>query len=117
MKNSWSPNSWRSKPAKHLPTYKDENFLEESLNKIKKFPPLVFAGEARLLKEDGWYIIRLNINEQLQIERIKNTGAKIIVWVINKESHIMELIDYGVDGLIVDDCLLLKKILIQKGLW
>ena len=45
------------------------------------------------------------------------TGAKIIVWVINKESHIMELIDYGVDGLIVDDCLLLKKILIQKGLW
>ena len=51
------------------------------------------------------------------IERIKKTGAKIIVWVINKESHIMELIDYGVDGLIVDDCLLLKKILIQKGLW
>ena len=25
--------------------------------------------------------------------------------------------DYGVDGLIVDDCLLLKKILIKKGLW
>ncbi len=51
------------------------------------------------------------------IKRIKKTGTKIIVWVINKESHIMELIDYGVDGLIVDDCLLLKKILIQKGLW
>ncbi len=50
MKTSWSPNSWRSKPAKHMPTYKDENLLQESLDKIKKFPPLVFAGEARSLK-------------------------------------------------------------------
>ena len=47
----------------------------------------------------------------------KKTGTKIIVWVINQETHINELIDYGVDGLIVDDCLLLKKILIKKGLW
>lgn len=51
------------------------------------------------------------------IKKIKQTGTKIIVWVINKENHINELIDYGVDGLIVDDCLLLKKILIKKGLW
>ena len=50
MKTSWSPNSWRSKPAKHMPKYKDENLLKESLDKIKKFPPLVFAGEARSLK-------------------------------------------------------------------
>ena len=49
MKTSWSPNSWRSKPAKHMPKYKDENLLKESLDKIK-FPPLVFAGEARSLK-------------------------------------------------------------------
>tara|TARA_B100000700_G_scaffold227728_1_gene251514 strand:- start:855 stop:2222 length:1368 start_codon:yes stop_codon:yes gene_type:complete len=46
----WSPNSWRSKPAKHMPIYKDENLLKEYLDKIKKFPPLVFAGEARSLK-------------------------------------------------------------------
>ena len=50
MKSSWSPNSWRTKPAKHMPIYKDENLLKESLDKIKKFPPLVFAGEARSLK-------------------------------------------------------------------
>jgi len=50
MKTSWSPNSWRSKPAKHMPIYKDENSLKECLDKIKKFPPLVFAGEARSLK-------------------------------------------------------------------
>ena len=51
MKSQWSPNSWRSKPAKHLPIYKDDEVvLKNSLDKIKKFPPLVFAGEARLLK-------------------------------------------------------------------
>jgi len=50
MKTPWSPNSWRSKPAKHMPIYKDEDSLKECLDKIKKFPPLVFAGEARSLK-------------------------------------------------------------------
>ena len=50
MKNQWSPSSWRSKTAKHQPIYKDEAQLNDSLDKIKKFPPLVFAGEARSLK-------------------------------------------------------------------
>ena len=50
MKEQWSPNSWRLKTAKHLPVYKDEDLLKKSLEKIKKFPPLVFAGEARSLK-------------------------------------------------------------------
>ena len=50
MNSQWSPNSWRSKPAKHLPIYKDEALLKNSLDKIRDFPPLVFAGEARSLK-------------------------------------------------------------------
>ena len=50
MKSQWSPSSWRTKPAKHLPIYKDENDLINSIEKIRKFPPLVFAGEARSLK-------------------------------------------------------------------
>ena len=50
MKTQWSPSSWRSKTAKHQPIYKDEAQLNDSLDKIKKFPPLVFAGEARSLK-------------------------------------------------------------------
>ena len=50
MKTQWSPSSWRSKTAKHQPIYKDESQLKGSLDKIKKFPPLVFAGEARSLK-------------------------------------------------------------------
>ncbi len=50
MKSQWSPSSWRSKPAKHMPIYKDANDLNKSIEKIRKFPPLVFAGEARSLK-------------------------------------------------------------------
>ena len=51
-KKSWSPSSWREKKAKHMPTYKDENALNIALKKIEKFPPLVFAGEARQLERE-----------------------------------------------------------------
>jgi len=47
----WTLNSWRNYPAKHLPKYKDEKELDLVLSKIKNFPPLVFAGETRFLKE------------------------------------------------------------------
>lgn len=46
----WSPDSWRNKPAKQLPLYKDQNRLEQTQKELQKFPPLVFAGEARDLK-------------------------------------------------------------------
>ncbi len=51
MNNKWSPNSWRSKPAKHIPTYKDLNDLNKIIEELKRFPPLVFAGEARNLQK------------------------------------------------------------------
>ena len=51
MKNKWSPNSWRAKPAKHLPLYKDKAALESVLKKISRYPPLVFAGEVRNLEK------------------------------------------------------------------
>ena len=51
MNNNWSPSSWRKKNALHMPQYLDEKHLNKTLEKISKFPPLVFAGEARLLKE------------------------------------------------------------------
>ena len=47
----WSPSSWRSKKAKHIPVYEDEDQLNKTLLEISKFPPLVFAGEARMLKK------------------------------------------------------------------
>ena len=50
MKN-WKVNSWRKYPVKHIPTYDDEGELNKVLNKLKTFPPLVFAGETRHLKD------------------------------------------------------------------
>ena len=46
----WKVNSWRNYPVKHIPSYEDEKDLNIVLNKIKSFPPLVFAGETTHLK-------------------------------------------------------------------
>ena len=50
MTMQWSPNSWRAKKAKHIPHYQDEEELNDVLFKIAKYPPLIFAGEARMLE-------------------------------------------------------------------
>jgi 3-deoxy-7-phosphoheptulonate synthase len=51
MTQSWTPASWRSKPAKHLPTdYPDLAALTKVEQTLRAMPPLVFAGEARRLK-------------------------------------------------------------------
>jgi 3-deoxy-7-phosphoheptulonate synthase len=47
----WNLNSWKNFPAKHLPEYRDKKELDLVLGKIKKYPPLVFAGESRSLKK------------------------------------------------------------------
>jgi 3-deoxy-7-phosphoheptulonate synthase len=51
MTDRWTPGSWRSRPAKHLPTdYPDPAALERVETVLRGMPPLVFAGEARRLK-------------------------------------------------------------------
>ncbi len=51
MMSTWNPSSWREKPILQQPTYPDKAKLETVLNELKNYPPLVFAGEARSLKE------------------------------------------------------------------
>ncbi|MDY5557313.1 class II 3-deoxy-7-phosphoheptulonate synthase [Helicobacter sp.] len=46
----WNPKSWRIKTALQQPNYKDLSALEEAEKQLGKYPPLVFAGEARSLK-------------------------------------------------------------------
>ena len=50
MKN-WKKNSWRKYPVKHIPEYPDKKELGMVLDKMSTFPPLVFAGETRHLKD------------------------------------------------------------------
>jgi 3-deoxy-7-phosphoheptulonate synthase len=46
----WNPNSWRDCPIRQVPLYPDVAKLEEMEARLGKYPPLVFAGEARRLK-------------------------------------------------------------------
>ena len=50
MTSSWTPNTWRDQPVRQLPSYPDEIKLHEMEKRLGKYPPLVFAGEARRLK-------------------------------------------------------------------
>jgi 3-deoxy-7-phosphoheptulonate synthase len=49
--SSWTPSSWREKPAVQQPVWPDEAVLDQSLKQLAGLPPLVFAGEARQLTE------------------------------------------------------------------
>jgi len=48
---SWRPDSWRNFHAKQQPVYRDLEKLAEVEKELRKCPPLIFAGEARNLKE------------------------------------------------------------------
>ncbi|MCW3475921.1 class II 3-deoxy-7-phosphoheptulonate synthase [Limobrevibacterium gyesilva] len=50
MTAQWTPDSWRSRPIRQVPTYPDPARLAETENRLRRYPPLVFAGEARRLK-------------------------------------------------------------------
>ena len=47
----WAIDSWRAKPVEQMPVYPDLNALSDVERQLAGFPPLVFAGEARLLKK------------------------------------------------------------------
>jgi len=49
---NWTPSSWRAKPAKHIPDdYPNPAHLDEVEATLSGYPPLVFAGEVRRLKQ------------------------------------------------------------------
>jgi len=49
---NWSPESWRSHEARHIPAYPDPAALAAAETTLGSYPPLVFAGEARNLMAD-----------------------------------------------------------------
>lgn len=52
MASNWTPEGWKTREARHLPAYQDAAALGAVEATLSKFPPLVFAGEARALKAD-----------------------------------------------------------------
>ncbi|OSQ48556.1 class II 3-deoxy-7-phosphoheptulonate synthase [Marivita geojedonensis] len=47
----WQKSGWRAKPRVQMPEYTDQAKLEAVEAQLSKYPPLVFAGEARKLKK------------------------------------------------------------------
>jgi 3-deoxy-7-phosphoheptulonate synthase len=52
MAAKWTPDSWRGQKGLHMPTYRDTAALAAVEDKLRNYPPLVFAGEARELKAE-----------------------------------------------------------------
>ena len=50
LNTGWSPASWRDCPIRQVPVYPDAAKLAAMEARLTRFPPLVFAGEARRLK-------------------------------------------------------------------
>ncbi len=46
----WTPSSWRAHPAAQQPQWPDAEALAAVLDRLRGYPPLVFAGEARNLQ-------------------------------------------------------------------
>ena len=49
MNAKWAPDSWRAKPISQAPEYPDQSKLRQVEDRLRAYPPLVFAGEARRL--------------------------------------------------------------------
>jgi 3-deoxy-7-phosphoheptulonate synthase len=47
MATNWTPTSWQAHEARQMPTYPDAEAFARATDTLSKFPPLVFAGEAR----------------------------------------------------------------------
>ncbi len=49
--SNWTPSSWRNFPIKQQPNYKDPEAIKKIEAELAKFPPLIFAEEARSLQD------------------------------------------------------------------
>jgi 3-deoxy-7-phosphoheptulonate synthase len=48
---TWTPDSWRSFPINQQPQYSNQAELDEVLKVVRTYPPLVFVGEVKNLRE------------------------------------------------------------------
>lgn len=51
------------------------------------------------------------------VAKAHNAGLVVHVWTLNDEVSILTALDAGVDGVMTDNLELLKKVLLERGLW
>lgn len=62
---AWTPSSWREYDAKQMPTYRDPQALAKVEAQLRQYPPLVFAGEARRLRD---HLARVSAGEAFLLQ-------------------------------------------------
>jgi len=60
MATTWTPDGWRNFEGLQMPDYPDKAKLAETEKLLGSYPPLVFAGEARSLKQELAQVTRGN---------------------------------------------------------
>jgi 3-deoxy-7-phosphoheptulonate synthase len=55
--SAWSPSSWRGFTALQQPDWPDPGAVTGAVDRLRSSPPLVFAGEARRLREDLAHVV------------------------------------------------------------
>src|SRR3569833_4185394 len=50
-RETWSPDAWRAHEALQQPEWPDDAARQAVVDRLKASPPLVFAGEARALRD------------------------------------------------------------------
>ncbi|OYU19257.1 MAG: 3-deoxy-7-phosphoheptulonate synthase class II [Rhodobacteraceae bacterium PARR1] len=88
MTKGWTRSDWRAKPRTQMPDYADQAALNTVEAQLAKYPPLVFAGEARTLTggdcaesfaEFSADNIRDTFRVMLQMAVVLTYGAKVPV--------------------------------------
>ena len=79
------------------------------------------TGQSRTIRADCVQLplshCGINLINKKTLEYFQSQGLKIHVWTINKATEFQRLIDLGVDGIMTDDCELLKSVLAENNLW
>ena len=74
MTQSWTPASWRKMPIRQVPAYPDPVALAMVEKQLAGYPPLVFAGEARRLR-DALALVDIRVLDHLTNSTRRHTPA------------------------------------------
>ena len=62
-------------------------------------------------------LLRYRLLSRRFVKFAHSCGLKVHIWTVNDEKIMKRLIDLGVDGIMTDDCEMLKEVLKSRGLW
>lgn len=71
---------------------------------VLQIPVRVFGDRARLVRPDV-------------ISAAHRAGRAVHVWTVDEEAEMNRLIELGIDGIVTNEIGLLKRVLVDRGLW